>query len=69
MIDCLSASGSRYHTLTEDQHRVARELADGFGPIHPVHHAVQLWDWQHVKDSSPGGFARIHEYLRAEGLL
>lgn len=55
--------------VNEDQHRVARELADGLGPIHPVQHATLLWDWTHVLDSSPGGFRRIHEYLRAEGVV
>lgn len=69
MLTCLSTSGSRYSALTQDQQRIARELADGLGPLHPVEHAPLVWDWQHVSDSTPGGFRRIHEYLRVEGLL
>jgi hypothetical protein len=69
VITCLSTQGERYATLSDTQHRIARELADGFGPLHPTRDTVQLWDWSNVRDSSPGGFRRIHEYLRVEGLL
>lgn len=69
MIECLSLNGSRRMHVNEDQRRVARELADGLGPLDPVQHAPLLWDWTHVLDSTPGGFRRIYEYLRVEGVL
>jgi hypothetical protein len=69
VLDCLSTLGSRYATLTPYHHRVARELADGLGPLHPVQHASLVWDWTHVLDSTPGGYRRIYEFLRAEAVI
>jgi len=40
---------------------VARTLADGFGPGCTNQDA--LWDWSHVRDSSPQAFAAMAKFL------
>lgn len=66
VISCLSYTGDRYDKLTGGQHLAARTLADGFGrSANPE----ILWDWSHVRDSSPSAVAAMYAYLKREGLL
>lgn len=49
----------------------ARGLADGFGPLDESMpgYTSMLWDWSHVRDSSPAAFVRMYDYLVAEKVL
>ena len=65
---CLHHNGqlhARTKELRADQS--ARTLADGFGP--GVTDPDLLWDWSHVRDSSPSAIQAMAEHLcsRFEG--
>ena len=72
VVACLHYKGSCHaltRTLRADKH--ARTLADGFGKLDPHSPGYEdcLWDWSHVRDSSPEAVTHMADFLlsRYEG--
>ncbi len=61
IVSFLYWGGERFKSITNAQHLAARRLADGFGP--GVEDLDLLWDWSHVRDSSPAAVAAVATYL------
>ena len=64
---CLSPTKDKLgHLITTVQAEAARRLADGFGTVvgSTEPELVFLWDWSHVRDSSPTAVAAMAAYLR-----
>ncbi len=66
---CLGPTTAMFQLTTEDEER-ARVLCDGFGRMS----AAQLWelealfDWSHVRDSSPEAIAEAATFIRDKAL-
>lgn len=62
----LGFAGRRVELGTEAE-KIARGLADGFGKLSITNpaDADMLWDWSHVRDSSPQAFSSVVSFLRA----
>jgi len=66
VVACLHHSGEMRDHLTAEQAQTVRRAADGFGLITGRDSASLdiLWDWSHVRDSSPKAMARMALVLR-----
>ena len=65
----LNAKGSYYQLMNDEEHKVVRLLADGFGDLRGSDLPQKtinemLWDWSHVRDSSDEGIARMVAAIR-----
>lgn len=71
VVECLHDKGARYGSIGLAEQEMTRGLADGFGPLDPTadDYRQMLWDWSHVRDSSPAGFQRMFNYLEALGAV
>lgn len=69
VVACLHYNGDLRGCLTRSEALTARGLADGFGNLdeHDKSETNQdmLWDWSHVRDSSPVAVYTMAAYLRA----
>jgi hypothetical protein len=65
---CLSPTQDKLgHLVSVADKEKARRLADGMGRVTPEMEARDpgvLWDWSHVRDSSPEAIAAMAKFLR-----
>lgn len=69
VVSHLHHSGSRKDAISNADAWEVYCLADGFG-LQPPEVLVGInggWDWSHVRDSTPEGWTRMAEALRAMG--
>lgn len=67
VVACLHYSGEFHDSLSNRDHARVRELGDGYGSLRgPKTEAIldMLWDWSHVRDSSPEAVAKMAAALR-----
>ena len=66
LVALLAPMGSCNRTLTESQSIAVREQCDGFGKMSRGELAELgcLWDWSHVRDSSPEAIERAAQSAR-----
>ena len=66
VVACLHHNGSLRERFTAQQQQTVRRAADGFGGVYgcDTDSLDLLWDWSHVRDSSPRAFARMAKVLR-----
>jgi len=63
VVQTLHFSGDKQNDLNQEQQWEAYCLCDGFGQLPPVQLNDIGWDWSHVRDSSPKGFARVRKFI------
>lgn len=67
VVACLHYSGEFHPAIDRRTAVRVRELADGFGSLRGPKSEEQwacLWDWSHVRDSSPEAVAKMAAALR-----
>lgn len=62
VVQHLHYTGDHYGTLTDAQHRRVRRLGDGFGA--GVTDPDMLYDWSHIRDSSPAAVTAMADAIR-----
>lgn len=69
--ECLHDKGVANGRVSIQLAGFVRGLGDGFGPIAEgvEGYSEMLWDWSHVRDSSPAGFQRMFDFLVTEKVL